>query len=93
MRSFFGKFIKMLGYYALIPFLASLPAGILNLLGVHPYADVVIVPVLTAVIYVLFRHKMDNAAAAKVVFTGKSVHPGTAKNVMVNAALLAMEKS
>ena len=66
MRSFFGKFIKILGYYALIPFLASLPAGILNLLGVHPYADVVIVPVLTAAIYVLFRHKMDNAAAAKV---------------------------
>ena len=32
-----------------------------------------------------------NAAAAKVEFTGKSVHPGTAKNVMVNAALLAME--
>jgi tripeptide aminopeptidase len=32
-----------------------------------------------------------NAAAAKAVFTGKSVHPGTAKNVMVNAALLATE--
>ena len=32
-----------------------------------------------------------NAAAAKAVFTGKSVHPGTAKGVMVNAALLAME--
>ncbi|MBR4439493.1 MAG: peptidase T [Clostridia bacterium] len=32
-----------------------------------------------------------NAAAAKVEFTGKSVHPGSAKGVMVNAALLAAE--
>ena len=32
-----------------------------------------------------------NAAGAKVRFTGKSVHPGSAKDVMVNAALLAME--
>ena len=49
MKTFFRKFIKTLGYYALIPFLASLTAGILNLLGVHPYADIVIVPALTAV--------------------------------------------
>ena len=32
-----------------------------------------------------------NAAAVKVVATGKSVHPGSAKNVMVNASLLLME--
>lgn len=32
-----------------------------------------------------------NAAAAKVVFNGVSIHPGTAKNKMVNAILLAME--
>ena len=32
-----------------------------------------------------------NAAAAKIEITGKSVHPGTAKNIMVNAALIASE--
>lgn len=32
-----------------------------------------------------------NAAGAKINFAGKSVHPGSAKDIMVNAALLAME--
>lgn len=32
-----------------------------------------------------------NAAAAKVTFKGLNVHPGTAKNKMVNASLLATE--
>ena len=32
-----------------------------------------------------------NAAGAEVVFTGFNVHPGAAKNTMVNAALVAME--
>lgn len=32
-----------------------------------------------------------NAAGAKVTFRGFNVHPGSAKNTMVNAALLAME--
>ena len=32
-----------------------------------------------------------NAASAALVFHGKSVHPGSAKNKMLNAALLAME--
>lgn len=32
-----------------------------------------------------------NAAGAKVIFNGRSVHPGDAKNKMVNALLLAME--
>ncbi|MDR0430096.1 MAG: peptidase T [Tannerellaceae bacterium] len=32
-----------------------------------------------------------NAAVAKVIFKGLNVHPGTAKNKMVNASLLAME--
>ncbi len=32
-----------------------------------------------------------NAAAVKVVVHGKSVHPGSAKGLMVNASLLAME--
>lgn len=32
-----------------------------------------------------------NAAVAKVVFSGRNVHPGTAKDKMVNASLLAVE--
>lgn len=32
-----------------------------------------------------------NAARAKIDITGKSVHPGSAKNTMINASLLAME--
>lgn len=32
-----------------------------------------------------------NAAAASVIFTGKSVHPGEAKNIMKNAAAIACE--
>lgn len=32
-----------------------------------------------------------NAAGAKVVFKGLNVHPGTAKNKMINASLLAIE--
>lgn len=32
-----------------------------------------------------------NAAGAKVTFNGRSVHPGDAKNKMINALLLAME--
>lgn len=32
-----------------------------------------------------------NAAAAKIVFKGFSVHPGTSKNTMINASLVAME--
>ena len=32
-----------------------------------------------------------NAASAKIVIRGKSIHPGSAKGQMVNAALVAME--
>lgn len=32
-----------------------------------------------------------NAAGAKLIFTGKNVHPGTAKNKMVNSMKIAME--
>ena len=32
-----------------------------------------------------------NAAGAEIVFRGFNVHPGSAKNVMINAALVAME--
>lgn len=32
-----------------------------------------------------------NAALAKIVIQGKNVHPGTAKNVMINSMLVAME--
>lgn len=32
-----------------------------------------------------------NAAKAKILFKGENVHPGSAKDVMINAALVAME--
>lgn len=32
-----------------------------------------------------------NAASAKVTITGREVHPGSAKNIMLNASLLGME--
>lgn len=38
-----------------------------------------------------FNYETFNAAKARITITGKSVHPGTAKNVMVNAGLLASE--
>ncbi|KXZ13050.1 peptidase T [Bacillus nakamurai] len=37
------------------------------------------------------QYESFNAAAAKLTFYGKSVHPGTAKNKMVNASKIAME--
>lgn len=37
------------------------------------------------------EYECFNAASAEIDITGKSVHPGTAKDVMVNASLLAME--
>lgn len=37
------------------------------------------------------QYETFNAASAKVTIKGTDVHPGEAKNVMVNAALLAME--
>ncbi|MFD2703471.1 peptidase T [Paenibacillus shunpengii] len=37
------------------------------------------------------EYESFNAAAAKIVFKGKNVHPGTAKNKMVNSAKIAME--
>lgn len=40
--------------------------------------------------YVL-NYENFNAATAKLTFNGKSIHPGSAKNKMVNSMLLAME--
>ncbi len=37
------------------------------------------------------EYETFNAAALKVTLTGRSIHPGSAKNKMVNASLLAME--
>ncbi|WP_088810980.1 MULTISPECIES: peptidase T [unclassified Listeria] len=37
------------------------------------------------------EYESFNAAAAKITFKGNSVHPGTAKNKMVNATKMAME--
>lgn len=36
------------------------------------------------------QHESFNAAAAKITFKGNNVHPGTAKNKMVNASKIAM---
>ena len=38
-----------------------------------------------------FTYETFNAAKAKITITGKSVHPGSAKGLMVNAGLLAAE--
>lgn len=38
-----------------------------------------------------FEYESFNAAAAILTVKGKSVHPGTAKNVMLNASYIAME--
>ena len=38
-----------------------------------------------------FEYESFNAAAAILTVKGKSVHPGTAKNVMLNASYVAME--
>ncbi|MRH43800.1 peptidase T [Aquibacillus halophilus] len=37
------------------------------------------------------QHESFNAAAAKITFKGNNVHPGTAKNKMINSGKLAME--
>ncbi|EQB38908.1 MULTISPECIES: peptidase T [Virgibacillus] len=37
------------------------------------------------------QYESFNAAAAKVIFKGNSVHPGTAKNKMINAGKMATE--
>jgi len=37
------------------------------------------------------EYETFNAAQAEITFTGKNVHPGTAKGVMVNASLLALD--
>ncbi len=37
------------------------------------------------------QYENFNAARARVIFKGRSVHPGSAKNKMINASLVAME--
>lgn len=59
------KLSSFLLYYAVIPFIASLPGFVLNLGGLS-VVNIVVVPVLTAVIYVVLRKKLDTALAAKV---------------------------
>lgn len=58
---------KSLTYYALIPFVASLPGFILNLCGLNfMYMNMIVVPTLAAVIYILFRKKLDMSLSVKV---------------------------
>ncbi len=37
------------------------------------------------------QYENFNACSAKVTFQGVNVHPGSSKNTMINAALVAME--
>lgn len=58
--------MKSLKYYVLIPFIASLPGFALNFGGTFCMnLNIVVVPVLTAIIYILFRNKLDMAFAVK----------------------------
>ena len=58
------KLLKIALFCVLIPFIASLPGLILGFAGLSQ-ANIVIVPVLTVLIYVLFRKKLDLPFAAK----------------------------
>ena len=60
-------FIKCFTYYALIPFVASLPGFILNLCGLDfMNMNMIVVPVLAAIIYILLRNKLDMKLAVRV---------------------------
>ena len=60
-------FFKALIYYAFMPFVASLPGFILNLYGFNfMNMNAVVVPMITALIYILFRNKLDMKLATKV---------------------------
>lgn len=57
---------KALKYYAVLPFLASLPGLVLSLCGAfRMQANILVIPVSTALLYVLFRKKLDMPFAAK----------------------------
>lgn len=59
-------FIKCFTYYALIPFVACLPGFILNLCGLKfMYMNMIIVPFLSSIFYILFRNKLDMKFALK----------------------------
>lgn len=58
------KVLKILVFYALIPFLASLPGLILELCGLSAL-NMILVPALTVLAYFLFRKKLDLNLAAK----------------------------
>lgn len=60
------KFGKILLFYALIPFVAGLPGFLLNLSETFYLGNIVLVPALTVVIYILLRKKLDTAFAVKV---------------------------
>ena len=61
------KVLKILNYYALIPFIASIPGLILSLCGiVCTYISLFVVPLIIAIIYILFRKKIDMPFAMKV---------------------------
>lgn len=58
--------IKSLKYYVLIPLIASIPGFVLNLCGSFGMnMNIVVVPALTAIIYFVFRKKLDMDLAMK----------------------------
>ena len=79
--------LKSFKYYAWIPLIASIPGFILNLAGSSwMNVNIIVVPLLTAFIYILCRKKIDMSAATKangiiflallVIFTGMMVVAG-----------------
>lgn len=58
--------LKSLKYYVLIPIIACLPGFVLNLCGSFwMNMNIVVVPALVAIIYVLFRKRIDMTIACK----------------------------
>lgn len=58
------KLLEILQYYALIPFVASIPGLVLNLGGLYN-TNLFVVPLIAGVIYYLLRKKIDVELAAK----------------------------
>ena len=59
------RILNVITYYALIPFVASLPGLILSLFGLID-SLIIVVPLIAALIYIIFRKKTDLRFAALV---------------------------
>lgn len=63
-RETMKKFLGILLYYGLIPFLASLLGLVISLFGLSDLV-IIIVPVSAALLHIIFRRKLDMTLAAK----------------------------